>query len=282
MFAGFRILRDVLAYRLRKLEMANLAAAMSIAVVLRLAPLDVVWRTLFAFGLNVLVYLNNDYIDVSLDMQSTGKDVAKTRFLHEHLGAALAVQWGIAGVLVAAAVAYDIGLLAPLVFGGGVCVWYSAYLKRRPYLDVVAMMVWGVAMPACGFPWQSHLGWCMAFELGLFSGVFEAIQVMRDADEDAIEGVRTTGVVLGKARTLTLARVLMVACSAFAALVLHPVAGLLSALALVVPFSPDKVATYWTRVKLIYGATWLFVCTWLFFSGHGTAAAHSAGLLWKI
>ena len=108
MFAAFRIVVDVLAYRLRKLEMANLAAATSIAVALHLRPLDVVWRTLFALGLNVLVYLNNDFIDVALDLQSTGKDSAKTRFLHEHKGAALFAQWAMVAVLVAAAVVYDI------------------------------------------------------------------------------------------------------------------------------------------------------------------------------
>ena len=276
MFASFRIVADVLAYRLKKLEMANLAAATSIAVALHLPFSNVVGRTLFAAALNVLVYLNNDYVDVGLDMQSTGKDSAKTRFLHEHLGAALGAQWGIVAMLVVAAVAFDVGLLAPLVFGGGICVLYSAYLKRRPYVDVPSMMLWGLAMPACGFPWQSRLGWCLAVELGLFSGVFEAIQVMRDADEDAIEGVRTTGVVLGKRGTLTLTRVLMIISTVFAGVAVHPIAGVLSAGALAVPFSTEDIARYWTRVKLVYGVTWLFICAWVFFQGH------SQGLVWSL
>ncbi len=276
MFAAARIVIDVLAYRLKKLEMANLAAATSIAVALHLRGSDVVFRTAFALVLNVLVYLNNDYIDVALDMQSTGKDSKKTRFLNEHQGAALFAQWAMVAALVAAAFVHDVGLLAPLVFGGGICVWYSAHLKRKPFFDVPSMMLWGLAMPACGFPWQDRLGWCMAIELGLFSGVFEAIQVMRDADEDAVEGVRTTGVVLGKAHTLLLARVLMVVCTVFAALALHPIAAVISAMALVVPFAADRVAQYWTRVKLIYGVTWLFVCGFVFFAGH------SAGLLLRI
>ena len=61
-----------------------------------------------------------------------------------------------------------------------------------------------------------------------------------------------------------------VRCSRF-----HPIAGALSALALVVPFSPDRVVRYWTQVKLVYGVTWLFVCGWVFFAGQ------SAGLVWK-
>jgi 4-hydroxybenzoate polyprenyltransferase len=192
------------------------------------------------------------------------------------MGAALGAQFGLGALLVAFALLYDPGLLVALVAGGGICILYSAYLKQRPYLDVVSMMIWGLTMPLCGTPLSSALGWCLAVQLALFSGVFESIQVMRDADEDAEEGVRTTGVVLGKARTLLLARVIMVAVSAYAGLVMHPIAAVLSAFALFVPFSPTRVERYWTHVKLVYGITWLFVCAWVFFEGQ------SAGLLWSV
>jgi 4-hydroxybenzoate polyprenyltransferase len=210
-------------------------------------------------------------------LNSADKDAAKARFLASNLGAARGAQIFLLLVLIAGAAVYDLGLLAPLIGGGGICWWYSAHLKRRPYLDVIAMMIWGLAMPLCGVPLGSVLGWCLALQLALFSGVFESIQVMRDADEDALqEGVRTTGVVLGKARTLLLARVLMVACSVYAALVLHPIAALLSVGALVVPFDPTRVERYWTQVKMVYGVTWLFICAWVFFSGH------SSGVLWSL
>jgi 4-hydroxybenzoate polyprenyltransferase len=274
--AGLKIVAAAVAFRIRKLEMANLAAATSIAMALHLPFTEVVFRTLFAFVLNALVYLNNDYLDVADDLQSTNKDATKTKFLAEHMDSALAAQWGLGILLAVGALLYDPGMLAPLIFGGGVCIWYSIDLKRRPFTDIPAMAVWGVAMPACGFPWHSALGWCMAIQLGLFSGVFESIQVMRDADEDAAEGVRTTGVVLGKAKTLLLARVLMVACSGYAALVLHPIAAVISAAALVVPFDPNRIARYWTLVKLIYGITWLFICGWVYFARHGS------GLVWTI
>jgi 4-hydroxybenzoate polyprenyltransferase len=273
MLSGLRIVVGVVEYRLRKLEMANLAAAVAIAVALRLPPLDVVYRTLFAFVLNVLVYLNNDYLDVGMDLQSTGKDSEKTRYLNEHLRAALVAQIVLSAALVAFALAFDPGLLIALVIGGGVCIVYSAYFKRMPFLDIVAMMVWGLGMPLCGVPWRSILGWCMALQLGWFSGVFESIQVMRDADEDVLEGVRTTGVALGKERTLLLAKVLMIVSTAYAALVLHPAAAAVTAVALLVPFSPDAVAKYWTRVKLVYGVAWLVICALVFLQGQ------SAGLL---
>jgi 4-hydroxybenzoate polyprenyltransferase len=257
--------------------MANLVAAISIAVVLHLHWLDIASRALFAFFLNVLVYLNNDYIDVGMDLRSSDKDREKSRYLAAHLGAALWAQIILLALLAVMAAAVDLGLLFPLVAGGGICWWYSAYLKRRPYVDVLAMMIWGFAMPLVGSPLSSALGWALALQLALFSGVFESIQVTRDADEDSEQaGVRTTGVVLGKTRTLALARTIMVAATAYAALVLHPVAAVLSAAALLIPCDANAVERYWTRVKLVYGVTWLFVCAWIFME------ERSAGLIGSI
>ena len=268
MVAALKIILGVVVFRLRKLEMANLAGAASIAVALNLPLLDIAARTVFAFFLNALVYLNNDYVDVELDLSSTDKDAQKSRFLKDNLRAALWAQWVMVLLLALAAVAYDIGLLVPLIAGGGVCAWYSAVLKRRPYVDILAMMIWGVTMPLCGSPVESVLGLCLALQLGLFSGVFEAIQVMRDSDEDAAEGVRTTSVVLGKARTLVLARALMVMSSGYALAVLHPIAAGITVLALFLPFDAQQVERYWTRVKLVYGVAWLFTCAWVYFTGH--------------
>src|ERR1051325_3747452 len=137
MLSGLNIVIGVVAYRLRKLEMANLAAAVAIAVALRLPPLDVLYRTLFAFVLNVLVYLNNDYLDVGMDLNSSGKDTEKTRYLSEHLRAALVAQIVLAAALMLFALAYDPGLLIALTIGGGVCIVYSAYLKRMPFVDIL-------------------------------------------------------------------------------------------------------------------------------------------------
>jgi 4-hydroxybenzoate polyprenyltransferase len=281
--AALKIVVDVLVYRLRKLEMANLAAAGSIAAALRLPLVDIVARVAFLFVLNVLVYLNNDYVDVELDLKSTDKDNQKSRYLAQNLRAAYWAQWMMAGVLVAAALAYDPGLLVALVAGGGICVWYSVQLKRMPFVDIIAMMIWGVGMPLCGTPVNVTLGVCMALQLGLFSGVFETIQVMRDADEDAKDGVRTTSVVLGKPRTLMLARALMLASTAYAVLVMHPIAGVITAGALLLPFDPDRVALYWTRVKMVYGVAWLAICAFVFFEGRSAgllASVERAATLW--
>jgi 4-hydroxybenzoate polyprenyltransferase len=180
-------------------------------------------------------------------------------------------QWALVALLGTFAAIYDPGLFVPLIVGGGVCAWYSAKLKHRPLVDILAMMAWGLTMPLVGTPLDRVEGWALALQLGLFSGVFESIQVMRDADDDAVGGLRTTAVVLGKERTLWLARALMVACTAYALVVMgQPLAAGVSVLALLLPFANDRIAGYWTRVKLVYGVAWLLICgTVLFGAGGG-------------
>ena len=132
MHPALAITADVLSFRLRRLEMLNLLGALAIALVLRLAPLDVAVRMLFALLLNILVYLNNDYCNVAEDLDSAGRDLAKTRFLREHMGAALGAQLALLAALAALGLVWSRGLLLALVLGGGTCWVYSAALKRAP------------------------------------------------------------------------------------------------------------------------------------------------------
>jgi 4-hydroxybenzoate polyprenyltransferase len=274
--AAARIIVDAVAFRLQSLEMANLAGAVSIALALRLPWTEVAFRALFAFVLNALVYLNNDWFDAEDDLRAPGRDGPRTRFLAQHMDSALAAQGVLLVILIAAALAFDPGLLLALLIGGGICVWYSHSLKRVPYLDVVAMAVWGIGMPMCGFPLDRTLGWCLALQLGTFAAVYETIQVMRDAPADAIAGIRTSGVVLGVARTRVLSRALMVVASLVAGTLLHPVAGVVAAAALLIPLDGSDVARRWTQVRMIYAAAWLIAIAWIWLTGS------SAGLLWSI
>jgi 4-hydroxybenzoate polyprenyltransferase len=271
-----RIVVDVVAFRVRNLEMANLAGAASIALALHLPWSEVVYRTAFAFVLNVLVYLNNDWFDAADDLRAPGRNTAKTRYLARHMDAALAAQAALVALLVVAALAFDAGLLAALMFGGGTCVWYSRSLKRRPYVDVLAMAAWGIGMPMCGFPLDSALGWCLALQLGAFAAVYETIQVLRDAPDDAASGVRTTAVVLGTRGTQLLSRTLMLAASVLMALCLSPVAALVAAGALAVRLDGVDTERRWTQVKLVYAVAWLIVIASVWSSGA------SDGLLWSI
>lgn len=100
------------------------------------------------------------------------------------------------------------------------------------FVDIPAMALWGVAMPLMGAPIDSRLGWIMAGQLGLFSAVFETLQVLRDRRIDQSAGVRTTAVKMGSRQTILLARGL------------------------------------WTRAKALYGSVWLTCCAWLYVGGH--------------
>lgn len=273
MLASLTILLDVAVFRLRKLEMANLAAALVLSLVLRLPPHETALRLLAAGVLNLLVYLNNDYLDVAADLQAADRDASRTRFLHAHLGTARTLQWLLAAALVALGALIGPGLILTLLAGGGICIAYSAKLKHVPYADIAAMAAWGVAMPLVGAPVDSRLGWLMALQLGCFSAVFESLQVLRDREKDSRAGVRTSAVLFGGARTVVIARGLMLVCAGFGAACLHPVFGGGLALALLLPLSEANAARDWTRVKAVYGLCWLACCAWLFSEGQ------AAGLL---
>jgi 4-hydroxybenzoate polyprenyltransferase len=267
--AALRIVYDVVAFRVRKLEMANLAGAVAIMIVLRLPLPDLLFRTLFAALLNVLVYLNNDYHDVAIDARAADKDQDKGRFLARHIDAALRAQWILLALLCTLALLHSPGLFLVLVAGGGICWLYSKYLKHTPLLDVAAMAGWGVVMPLCGSPLDRPLGIALAIQLGLFSAVFETIQVVRDREPDAQLGVRTTAVVLGAQRTFVLTRVLMVACAAYGAWMLHPISGAVALCAVFLPMREGEreAQRMWTYVKAIYGAAWLLACAFLYAEG---------------
>ncbi len=264
MRAAFKILADVLAYRLRKLEMANMVAAVAIMLALRLPVHDLAVRTGYALLLNLLAYLTNDYYDIEHDLAGA-RDLEKTRFLAGHRREALGAQLGLAALLgVIGALTYP-GLLVAAVGGAGICWAYSARLKHTPYADVIAMTLWGVAMPLVAVPLDSRLGWALVLQLGLFSACFELIQVMRDHDDDRVRGIQTTAVRLGSARTLLLARVMMLIGAAYAILVLHRWFGLLLLAAPLIPVGGD-VSRYWNRIRMTLGVVWLATLVWVFFT----------------
>ena len=250
--------------------MANIAGAAAICLALALPVGEIAVRLAFAFGLNLLVYLNNDYLDLAADLRAPGRDDSKTRFLRDHRAAGVTAQLGLLALLLGVCV-YMPGLAVPLVLGGGVCWAYSARLKATPYADVAAMIAWGVAMPLCGSPPGSALGWALAGWLGLFSGVFEGIQVIRDHEDDAAANVRTTAVALGVARTLVLVRVMLAASAVYGALVVSPWLAALPAAAIAVPLDRGDVTRTWNQIRMILGVAFLGAVAWVWWTGttHG-------------
>jgi 4-hydroxybenzoate polyprenyltransferase len=275
LLAALKILADVAIYRIRRREMANLAAAFTVMVALRLPLDEVLVRLGFGVLLNLLAYLTNDYYDVEADLASPDKDEAKARYLKEHMRAALGLQIVLALLLAAVGAAWSPGLVVALVAGAGTCWLYSARLKHVPVADVLAMMVWGVAMPLVAFPLDSLLGWALVAQLGLFSACFETIQVIRDHDEDVKSGTRTTAVLLGIGKALMLERLLMVMSAVYAVLVINRWVGLALFVAPFIPLGRDDTSTYWNRVRLVQGLAWLAMVGWVAWSGATTGAVVS-------
>lgn len=261
---ALKLVAGVIEFRLRRLEMANLAATVSLAVALHLGPVEIALRTAFALALNVLLYLNNDWNDVAIDLRNVHRRQDRVRFLAMHSRTALRTQIVIGAALVAAAVAWSPSLLVPLLLGGGTCIWYSSTLKRRPGLDVLAMTLGGAALPLCGAPTLSPTIVCLAVQLGLYSAVFQMFQLQRDAKEDSAAGVRTTAVVLGQAATIWLLRALMLLVSLYAALATSPWIALVTFLALAIPERAMGVKSRWTLIRLVYGGAWVLLCVQVF------------------
>ncbi len=270
MLSALRILFDVVVFRLRRLEMANLAGAVSVMLALRLPVSDVVLRTGFALLLNVLAYLTNDYCDLERDLKA-GRAEGKTRFLAEHRRAALGAQIALGAILAAIALGLSPGLLVALVFGEGLCWLYSVKVKRMPFADVIVMAVCGGAMALVAVPLDRGLGWLLVAQLALFSGAFELIQVMRDRVEDAESGVVTTAVKLGESSTLLVLRFWMALTAAFATLTLHRFVGPALAIAIFLPYAQGGAKSYWNQVRLVFGLVWLgiVVATALAGRSHG-------------
>lgn len=267
MFAAIKILSDVAVFRLKKLEMANMFAAVAIMFAIRLPLHDMAVRFGFGLLLNFLAYLTNDYYDVDQDLCSPNKDQKKARFLKEHMKEALAAQIGLAVILAGIGFWWSPGLVVALVAGAGICWLYSWKLKRFPYIDVLAMISWGVAMPLIGFPLDMLLGWCLVAQLALFSACFESIQIIRDHDEDVASGVRTTAVCLGVARTKFLLRMFMVLSAGYATLILHRWLGFALLATLFIPFKKERADAYWNQIRMVMGLIWLAMIGWIYWHG---------------
>jgi len=262
-----KILLDVAVFRLRRFEMANIAGALAIAFACHLSWDEIGYRGLFAFLLNLLVYLNNDWYDLDDDLASAAKDQTKNAYLRDHAGAAVVAQLGLLAVLLIMALAWGGGLLVALLAGGGVCWAYSAGLKRLPIFDVLAMIAWGVAMPLVGLAPGHPEGWVLLGQLGLFSGVFESIQVMRDHDADQAAGVRTTAVVLGPERAHLLARALMILAGVYAGALVAWWIAPLPILAALIPMQKPNIDGYWNRVRIALGLTMLAEAAFVYLGG---------------
>ncbi len=272
----FKILWDVTIYRLSRFEMANLVSAFFIMLAIQLTAVDITVRLFFGFLLNLLIYLNNDYCDIKIDLNSGKKDKTRTIFLHEHRLEALLSQIFLVALLSTIALLYDFGLFFVFLASASICWLYSSKMKNIAFVDIGLMIIAVTLLSMIAAPLDNLLGWCLAFQLGLIAGAFQSIQVMRDIDDDRHSNVQTTAVVIGFKNTKRIFNALILISSIFAAITLNYwVAGLLS-LAVFIPCKHDNMSQFWNQVRLITSAVWLCILTGIYL--HQT----SNGLIWSI
>lgn len=260
----YRIARDILLYRLRKLEMiGHLASVIAIMIVLHRPFDDVLIRSGFALFLIFLTYLNHDFCDVERDLAS-GTRADKTNYLAQHLDEAAYLQGIILFVLLLAAVLYNPWLVPLTILIAAVAWGYSALCKGIPVLDVAGMALWGTVIAFVAFFPGNGLGWILAGQLGLLTGASQTIQLLRDRNEDRSVSVKSTAVVLGPEWTLYLGRVLIGLAGVYGVIFLHRYLGTFMFAALCVPYDPESVGPYWIRVRILLGLAWFGILGWIF------------------
>jgi len=194
---------------------------------------------------------------VRLDLAAPGRDHERTKFLAAHVRAGWTAVGALTVVVAVVAALHGTGLLLSFAATAVVIAAYSAWLKRLPVVDVLAMGAWGITMALVGFPLASHPGWWLAGLLGFLCMVTEVVQVIRDEASDRQAGVRTTAVVLGPAATGWIGRLLVVAAAAYAVAFLHRWVGLALLLGVFVPLSPARIDRSWDVLRALFGLTWL-------------------------
>jgi 1,4-dihydroxy-2-naphthoate octaprenyltransferase len=129
------------------------------------------------------------------------------------------------------------------------------------------MTIWGVSMPLVGFPLDRMAGWILVGQLGLFSTVFESIQILRDRADDAAQAAQTTAVLLGEHATRRIIGGALIVAGGYAILCLSPWAGLAVIACVFMPIGED-IPRYWNRIRLVCGLAFLAECATLYATGH--------------
>jgi 4-hydroxybenzoate polyprenyltransferase len=257
LLAAIRIIWEALLYRVKRREMNNALTTTSLMIAFHLAWGDVAFRAGYAIVLNVYVYLMNDYFDVELDLASPQKDQAKARYLADHRAAAVGALGGLGALLLGGALAHS--RLLVIAFGANSLILfvYSAWLKRKPMVDVVTMGLWGVSMALVGLPaTSSALGWRLIGLLGLLCSCFEVIQVVRDEPGDRVTQIVTTAVLLGVRRAAWLFRALVVLGAAYGCAALRSPVPAALLLAVTLPLTPERADRTWDLCRGLFGVVW--------------------------
>ena len=265
--APLRIIAETLWYRARRREGNNFLTTLSLMAALKLTWPDFLYRGGFALLLNIYVYLINDYCDVEIDIASADKDRGKTVFLKENRKAAKTALFFMAFVLVVGGILHSPLLFICFLANTFIVYSYSAWFKRMPYLDVIAMVICGITMSLAAIPQNSAIAYRYLVVLGLICSAFEVVQIIRDEPEDRLAGIRTTAVRLGLFRARLIFVFLAILAAVYAYFIIHSLAGLLFLAAAAVPLSSKNASRAWDILRLIFGTAWLLMMAELWARG---------------
>lgn len=258
---SLKIAYESFRYRVEKHEANNLLATLSMLLAFKVEGLDLILRVAFAILLNLLIYLLNDYCDLDVDLCDSQRDQPKTRFMAEHRRASQLAVLGelvlLGGVAAAHVFLFHTPLLpAALVINVALYFAYSRWLKRIPIVDVLSMTLAGATSTMVGAP-NSVLGYQLLALLGLLSGSYEIVQVIRDAESDEQQGVRTTAVFLGPRLAAWLFRAIVLGAALYGVLLLGKWAAAGFVIALFLPLNVADAARSWDKARVIFGLSWL-------------------------
>jgi len=265
--APLRIIAETLWYRVRRREGNNFLTTLSLMAALKLTWPDFLYRGGFALLLNIYVYLINDYCDVETDIASADKDHKKTVFLMEHRKAAGAALFSLALILGIAGILHSSLLFICFLANTVIVYSYSVWLKRMPYLDVIAMIVCGITMSLAAIPQNNVIAYRYLVVLGLICAAFEVVQIIRDEPDDRLAGIRTTAVRLGLFRARLIFVFLAVSAAAYSYFIINSLAGLLFFTSAAVPLTTKNASRSWDILRLIFGIAWLLMMAELWSRG---------------
>ena len=265
---ALKIAFESFLYRVGKHEANNLLATISMLLVFKVAGVDLHCGSSCAILLNLLIYLSNDYCDMDVDLCDSKKNQPKTRFMAEHQRAAQLAVFGEFLLLGACAIAHALlyrTLLLPAALVINVTLYhaYSRWLKRIPIIDLLAMTLAGATSTMVGAP-DGVVGYKLLGLLALFSGAYEIIQVIRDAQSDQRQGVCTTAVLLGPSLAAWLFRAIVLGATLYGVLVIGTSAAAGIVLALLLPLDVAEATRSWDKARVIFGISWLAILVQLY------------------
>ena len=253
-----RLLRDTAKDRLVRLEANTILGNFLLLIAFHFSFADFLVRMGVTLYLNLLGYFINDFIDIEVDLASKDKDQSKALFIKEHKKTALALILCMSTCLVTATLFYSQSVCFAVIMLLFIVTIYTDSFKNKAFWDVIFIGLWGLALSWIAIPDFSWQGIKLIVLLFMFGCSFETVQTLKDYEEDRKFGLTTTPIVIGVQKTFLVLRILYVTSALYAIFVLKEITGIF----ILVPLffsTTQNMATYWTKLKIVWGIVWLVI-----------------------